>query len=259
MAELHSSKRQSCVEPSVTSTEQRQTQTSPRLTRQIFVWSFHWSRFCNIPRASPFFIFYVRKKKMIVKDCICEKLWVRFQIWRPHWDNLTNCSPQATKTTTNLWFNILCMWYNSRELELTHVYVDGVYRNILSRGLRHASVPRGFLLCWYMQMKWNTIAQILTQLQFCINVLKPWHKKNPSRTLKRFRERSYSERCSVTWKQQLDEMNIPPGPGCCFWYSYRHATGRRLNKHYSVVKNTTSTSSSSAQWPPPNHKSVHFC
>lgn len=47
-------------------------------------------------------------------------------------------------------------------------------------------------------------------------------------------------------KEQLDEMNIPSRPGCCFWYSYRHTTGRRLNKHYSLVKNMTLRSSSSA-------------
>ena len=47
-------------------------------------------------------------------------------------------------------------------------------------------------------------------------------------------------------KEQLDEMNIPSRPGCWIWYSYRHTTGRRLNKHYGLVKNMTSRSSSSA-------------
>lgn len=47
-------------------------------------------------------------------------------------------------------------------------------------------------------------------------------------------------------KEQLDEMSIPSRPGGCFWYSYRHTTERRLNKHYSSVKNMTLRCSSSA-------------
>lgn len=60
-------------------------------------------------------------------------------------------------------------------------------------------------------------------------------------------------------KEQLDEMNIPSRPGCCFRYSYRHTAGRRLNKHYSIVKNMTLRSSSSAAVTPPNHSAVRFC
>lgn len=60
-------------------------------------------------------------------------------------------------------------------------------------------------------------------------------------------------------KEQLDEMNFSWGPGCCFWYSYRHTIGRRLNKHYSLVKNMTLRFSPSAAVNPPNHTSVHFC
>ncbi len=41
-------------------------------------------------------------------------------------------------------------------------------------------------------------------------------------------------------------MNIPSRPDCCLWYSYRHTTERRLNKHYSLVKNMTLRSGSSA-------------
>ncbi len=41
-------------------------------------------------------------------------------------------------------------------------------------------------------------------------------------------------------------MNIPSRPDCCLWYSYRRTTERRLNKHYSLVKNMTLRSGTSA-------------
>lgn len=77
-----------------------------------------------------------------------------------------------------------------------------------------------------------------------------------SRSLQGFRDCCFWEEFSHM-KEQLDEMNIPSRPGCRFWYSYRHTTGRRLNKHYSSVKNMTSRCSSSAALTSGHHKSGH--
>lgn len=77
-----------------------------------------------------------------------------------------------------------------------------------------------------------------------------------SRSLQGFRGCSCWEEFSHM-KEQLDEMNIPSRPGCRFWYSYRHTTGRRLNKRYSSVKNMTSRCSSSAALTSSHHKPGH--
>lgn len=140
------------------------------------------------------------------------------------------------------------------------VIVNFIWRHIrsltldlnLSLGSDCISAPQGFPGLIHS----TETLSLDTQLCFMSVFFNLGEKK--SQTLWGFRESSCWEEFSHM-KEQLDEMNIPSRPGCCFRYSYRHTAGRRLNKHYSIVKNMTLRSSSSAAVTPPNHSAVRFC
>lgn len=161
-----------------------------------------------------------------------------YKTYRPH-------EPQCTA------FNLIVFWLWYSEFQLMQL---STHRRRLQDTISWLALLKcspGFP--WVNICNWST--QDLDTLLCFMSVFFDLDKN--SRNLWGFRDCSCWDEFSHM-KEQLDEMNIPSRPGCCFWYSYRHTTGRRLNKHYSMVENMTLRSNSSAAVTPPNHKSVHY-
>lgn len=125
---------------------------------------------------------------------------------------------------------------------------------ISSNGLHCLSAPLGILGPMYATetLKTWTVSAVVAFHLFIYFRTSVFLNLHEGAELQGLRDRSGGKQFS-RMKEQLDVMNIAApfaqGPGRCFWYSYRHTAGTRLNKHWgSVTKKNllTSRSGSSA-------------